>query len=95
MVDEDVYNHVEPITFKFPITDQECVATLKNIPTSALPNVYGLIIEDLDIFLFEFDVLCQSNDYTIDSHRLKLFIATLKDVSLRWFVGLGKNVITS
>jgi len=51
------------------------------------------VIEDPDTFLFKFDILCRSYDYTTDAHRLKLFPTTLKDASLRWFMGLGKHVI--
>lgn len=47
----------EHATFEFPITNQERATVLKNIPPSALPVFYGLMIEDLDTFMFEFDVL--------------------------------------
>lgn len=51
------------------------------------------MIEDPDTFVFEFDVLCRSYDYNFDAHRPKLFPATLKDTVLRWFMGLGKDVV--
>ncbi|KAH9307242.1 hypothetical protein KI387_035153, partial [Taxus chinensis] len=35
-----------------------------------------------------------SYDYTTDTHKLKLFPSTLKNVTLRWFMGLGRNVVT-
>ena len=54
---------------------------------------YGLITKDPETFLFEFDVLCQSYDYTMDAHKLKLFPSTLKEVALRWFMSLGANAI--
>jgi hypothetical protein len=57
-----------------------------------LPLFYGLVTEDPDTFLFDFDIMCRIYDYTIDAHRLKLFSATLKDVSLIWFMGLGRDV---
>lgn len=44
-------------TFGFPITNQQRDTILKNIPPSAFPIFYGLITEDPDTFLFEFDVL--------------------------------------
>lgn len=66
---------------------------LKNIPPSALPVFYGLMSEDLNTFLFEFDVLCRRYDYTSDAHRLNIFPTTLKDASLRWFKGLGSDVV--
>jgi hypothetical protein len=68
---------------------------MKNIPHSTLPNFHGLSKEDLDTFLFEFDVLCRSYDYVTDAQKLKLFPATLKSVALRWFMGLGKDSICS
>ena len=47
----------------------------------------------LDTFLFEFDILCRSYNYLQDAHKLKLFLATLKDSTLRWFMGLGESTI--
>jgi hypothetical protein len=38
-------------------------------------------------------VLCRNYDYSSDAKKLKLFPATLKDVALRWFMGLGTNAI--
>lgn len=52
-----------------------------------------MVVEDPDTFLFEFDVLCRSYDYTLDAQKLKLFPATLKGASLRWFMGLGSSTI--
>ena len=66
---------------------------MKNIPSAAMPKFYGLIIEDLENFLFEFDILCWSYDYTIDSHKLKLFPSTLKEATLRWFMSLVANAV--
>lgn len=74
----------QPI-FEFLITDQNDNNNLKTIPISILPKFYDLINEDLDIFFFEFDILCRSYGYTTDAHRLKLFYATLKESILIWF----------
>ena len=52
-------------------------------------------IEDPDAFLFKFDILCRSYNYINNAQKLKLFLATLKDVSLRWFMGLGEYSIRS
>lgn len=81
------------LNFKFPIPAQGTNANLKNIPPTTLPHFYGLITKDLDTFLFEFDVLCRSYDYTTDAHRLKLFPSTLKDSTLHWFMSLGEDFI--
>lgn len=82
MEKEVVDNPTKPITFEFPIINQEWMTTLKNIPPSTFPKFYGLIIEGPNMFMFKFDVLCKSFDYTIDAHKMKLFPTTFKDVSL-------------
>ena len=85
-------------TFKFPILDTSITlgeeVKMKNIPPSVLPNFYSMNSEDLDSFLFEFDILCQTYGYTDDTHKLRLFLATFKAVALKWFVGLGEYSIT-
>lgn len=45
------------LTFPFPIPIQQGNQNLKNIPSAALPKFYGLITEDPETFLFEFDIL--------------------------------------
>jgi hypothetical protein len=67
-----------PPAFEFHTIAQQENDNLKNIPSSLLPKFYGLVLEDPKNFLFEFDILCRSYDYTSDAHRLKLFPATLK-----------------
>jgi hypothetical protein len=52
-----------------------------------------MVTEDLDAFLFEFDILCRSYDYSSDAQKLRLFPATLKGAALRWFMGLGEHTI--
>ncbi len=69
-------------TFPFPLPSLVNTNNLKNIPTVALPNFYGLTTEDLDTLLFVFDILCHSFDYNLDAHKLKLFLATLKESTL-------------
>ena len=66
---------------------------MKNIPPSALPHFHGMSSEDLDSFLFEFDILCRGYNYVRDAQKLKFFLATLKDSALRWFMGLGEHTI--
>jgi hypothetical protein len=68
---------------------------MKAIPLQNLPTFHGLILEDLDVFLFEFDVMCRGYDYTSEPHKLKLFPSTLKGASLCWFMGLGGATINS
>jgi hypothetical protein len=82
-----------PPAFEFPIIAQQENDNLKNIPSSLLLKFYGLVSEDPKNFLFEFDILCCSCDYTLDTHRLKLFLAMLKEGSLRWFMSLGRGVV--
>ena len=69
-------------TFPFPLPSLVTNTNLKNIPPTTLPKFYGLATEDLDTFLFEFDILCHSFDYNNDSHKLKLFLATSKELAL-------------
>ena len=68
--------------FEFPIRYPKEESPKKNIPHSSLPIFYGLTSEDLDTLLFEFGVLCHSNDYTSDAKKPKLFPATLKEPTL-------------
>jgi len=82
-------------TFKFPIGNIRGEAPMKNISLSSLPPFQVMTVEDLDTFMFEFDVLCRSYDYTIDAHKLKLFPATLKGETLRWFMVLGPASIST
>jgi hypothetical protein len=95
---EDQENDENTIsTLVFPISDipTRGMAPMKNIPLSALPNFHGLSTEDPDEFLFEFDILCRSYDYTTTAHKLKLFPSTLKGNALRWFMSLGGENIST
>ena len=68
---------------------------MKKIPHSTLSIFYGMERDDPNAFLFEFEVLCRSYDYVTNQHKMKLFPATLKDPTLRWFMGLeGDNIST-
>jgi len=78
-------------TFPFPLPSLITNDNLKNIPIATLPKFYGLATKDLDTFLFEFDILYHSFDYKTNSHKLKLFLTTLRELTLRWFMGLGTN----
>ena len=82
-------------TFPFPLPSLVTNVNLKNIPPTALPKLYGLATEEPDTFLFEFDILCHSFDYNTNSHKLNFFPLTLKELALRWFMGLGANVATT
>jgi hypothetical protein len=85
----------ESTNLEFPIKEIDEETKMKNIHHSSLPKFHGLSKEDLDTFPFEFDVLCKSYDYVIDAHKLNIFPATLKIVALRWFMGIGKDIIRS
>ena len=87
--DEGEGENQTEVTFKFPNFDTMQDVTMKNFPPSSLPTFYGKSNEDPDTFLFEFDILPRSYNYLQDSHKLKLFPTTVKDSSLRWFMGLG------
>jgi len=66
---------------------------MQYISPSILPNFHGLRTKDPKRFIFEFEVLCRSYDYLLDSKKLKLFLATLKYGALKWFMGLGTHSI--
>jgi len=86
-------NH-EQFTSGFPIMNSEENVQMKNISSLALPHFHGKVHEDLDSFLFEFDIFCRSYDYYFDAHKLKLFPTTLNDSALHWFMGLGGNTVS-
>ena len=65
-------------TFIFPILDRAPNVAMKNNNPSILPTFHGMTVEDLDAFLFEFDILCRSYNYVDDAQKLKLFPSTLK-----------------
>ena len=69
-------------TFPFPLPSLVTNANLKKIPPTTLPKFYALATEDLDTFLFEFDIICRSFNYNIDAHKLNFFPTKLKDSAL-------------
>jgi hypothetical protein len=58
-------------TLEYLIFDPIANAPMKAIPLQNLPTFHGLISEDPDAFLFEFDVLCRGYDYTSEPQKLK------------------------
>ena len=80
-------------TFGFPILNTAMNVTMKSIPVASPPSFYGNTSEDPDTFLFKCDILCRSYNYLQDAQKLKLFPATLKYSTLRWFMGLGESSI--
>jgi hypothetical protein len=82
-------------TSEYLIVDPITNAPMKAIPLQNLPTFHGLISEDPDAFLFEFNVLCRGYDCTSEPQNLKLFPSTLKGAALRWFMGLGGRTINS
>ena len=69
-------------TLEYPIVDQVANAPMKAIHLQSIPTFHGMIIEDSDAFLFEFDVLSRGYDYTTDHQKLKLFPSTLKGTTI-------------
>jgi hypothetical protein len=61
-------------TIEFPIGDLGAGAPTKPIPLAALPNFHGLVLEDLDTFVFEFDIVCRGYDYMTEARKLKIFL---------------------
>jgi len=81
------YINLEP--FGFPILDEDTIVTMKNISPSILTNFNGLRSEYHETILFESGLFCRSYDYLHDAQKFKLFPATIKNVTLKWFMGLG------
>jgi hypothetical protein len=50
--------------FGFPIENPNENVQMKNINLSSLPKFRGMVYEDLETFLFEFEVLCHIYDYS-------------------------------
>lgn len=82
-------------TLEYPTVNQVANAPMKVIPLQSIPTFHEMIIEDLNAFLFEVDFICRGYDYTTDPQKLKLFPSTLKEVALRWFMGLDGRTINS
>lgn len=74
--------------FGFPIFHEDTTLTIKNISPYILPNFHAKISEEPPTFLFKFEILCKSYHYLHDAKKLKLFHATLKDSTLKWFMSL-------
>ena len=68
---------------------------MKNISPSVLPCFHANATEDLDEFLFEFDILFSNYNYTSSEKKLKIFHTTLMDNSLCWFMRLGGETVTT
>lgn len=67
----DAREEEEEVTFVFHTLDVPTKfgneLKMKNIPPSVLPNFHGLASEDIDEFLFEFDILCHTYGHTDDA----------------------------
>jgi len=86
-------NHEDIVTFEFPIRYPGGTKQINKIPPYALPKLHGLSNKDPDAFVFEFDEICRCYDYSTTAQKLNFFPATLKGASLRWFMGLGEDII--
>jgi len=79
----------------FLIKETNGEARMKNISPISLPHFHGLTIKDPNTFMFEYFVVCRTYGNAFDDQRLKLFLSTLKDATLCWFIGLpGDNITT-
>ena len=65
--------HEEIVTFEFPIRESRGVTPMQSIPPSALPNFYGLVNEDPNAFLFQFEVFCRGYGYCANDQNLNVF----------------------
>ena len=88
-MDGDDDNEEYPLGF--PIQDTNINVHMKNIPPYFLPNFHGMRSEDLETFLFEFEIFFRSYGYLLNNKKLRLFPATLEDRALKWFMSLATN----
>jgi hypothetical protein len=95
MAEEEGIEATETKTFGFPILYISINISMKNIPLSSLPTFRGMSIEDPDLFLFEFDILCRIYNYLDDAQKINLYPTTMKYLALKWFMSLGENTILS
>jgi len=70
-IDGDDENEEDPIGF--PIQDTNVSVHMKSIPPSFLTNFHGLRSEDLQTFLFEFEIVCRSYGYLLNTQKLRFF----------------------
>jgi hypothetical protein len=84
-------NAKEEVTFGFLIVDPTTIVQMKNIPPSTLPHFHGMVSEDPDAFLFEFDILCHSYDYSDDAQKLKIVSCHSQRLSLALVYGIGRK----
>ena len=69
MAEEEGNAANETETFGFPILDIAKDIAMKNIPLSSLPHFHGMSTEYPESFLFEFDILCRSYNYTDNAKK--------------------------
>ena len=79
--------------FEFLIKESNEKTKMKNINHISRPNFHGLTIKDPQTFLFEFEVVCRTYDYTLDARKLKLFPSSLKCSYLICFMSLEGNIM--
>jgi len=91
----DGYDENEKDPLIFPIQDTDGSVHMKNIPPYFLPKFHGLRSEDLETFLFEFEILCRSYGYLLNTQKLRLILTKLKERPIKWFMSLGTNSIRS
>jgi len=66
-MDGDDDNEEDPLGF--PIQDIDVSVHMKSIPPFSHPNFHGMRLEDPKTFLFEFEILCRSYAYLLDTQK--------------------------
>ena len=80
-MDGDDDNEEDPL--RFPIQDTGVSVHMISIPTYFIRKFHGLRSDDLKTFLFEFEIVCRSYGYLINTQKLRLFLTTLNDRALK------------
>lgn len=98
-MDGDDDNKEDPLGFHIQDTygnvHMKKIWNMKKIPPYFLPKFHGLRSENLKTFLFEFEIVCRFDGYLLKTQKMRLFLETLKDKALKWFMSLGTNSMRS
>jgi len=75
-MDGDGNNEEYPLGF--PIQYIDVNVHMKNIPPPFLSNFHGMRLEDVETFLFEFQILFRYYGYLLKTQKFMLFLETIE-----------------
>lgn len=92
-MDGEDNNEEDPL--RFPILDTNVGVHMKKIPPYFLPKFHGIRLDNTKTFPFKFKIICRYYGALLNTQKLRLFLETLKDRTLKWFISLGTISIKS